>query len=370
MIFYATCAYGLEGALSRELKGLGFTVIDTQTSRVAFEGGFDEASRANLMLRTAGRVRLQTGQFDCKTFDELFENIVNIPWENYIEKGVRFHITARSLSSELHSVPAIQSIAQKAIFERLSKKYRQQQFFGQDKYSIEVHIYKDHVSVSIDTTGEPLHKRGYRILNPEAALRETLAAALVIYSGWRCDWPLLDPFCGSGTIVVEAAMFAANMPPGANRGFSSEQWPWWDKKAWDRQRQKAKDEIVRTSLPAIIGSDNDEKVLLMAKTHIKKAGLTNVITILKADATTMSLSQPEGYIVTNPPYGERMGEERMIKELYLKFFKNINSYRGWSCNFLSARGDVEKLAERKANKKRKLKNGQIDCTYYQFFTRR
>lgn len=367
MIFYATTAYGFEGALSREMKSLGLNIVDRQTSRIAFEGGFDDACRANLMLRTAGRVRLVCARFECINFDQLYEGVYSVQWEEYIEKGVRVHVDARSISSTLSSVPAIQSVAQKAVYDRLSKAYGQSVFGGSEKYALEVHISKDYAVVSMDTSGEPLHKRGYRVLNPKAALRETLAAALVIYSGWRGDWPLVDPFCGSGTILAEAAMFAANMPPGGMRRFACEDWPWWDDKDWQRQREKAQDEIKKSGLPGITGYDIDASVLSLARIHLKKSGVSGFVNIHKGDARSVVLKGQNGHIITNPPYGKRMGSGGDLKTLYREFFKNINKYPGWSCGMLTQRPDTETLAGRPADKKRKLRNGQLDCRYYQFF---
>ena len=297
MKFIATTAYGLEGALSREMKALDFKHIEVDTSRVTFEGDLADGCRANLMLRSAGRVRIEVGSIKAETFDELHDGVYAMPWEDFVERGFTVTVTARSVRSKLHAEPSIQSVAHKAICRRLCEKYKVSKLVGKSKYAIEVHLYKDRAVLSLDTSGQPLHMRGYRVLNPEAALRETLAGALVTFSGWRYDWPMVDPFCGSGTICVEAAMAARNMPPGGNREFIGEKFRWWDKAIWEQQREKALDEINWEPLPPIRGFDNDPKVLSMAKTHARKASVSEDITWAEADATTMQLEEERGHIL-------------------------------------------------------------------------
>ena len=247
MKFIATTGFGMDGALSRELKILGYKA-QIETSRAMIEGDLNDGAYLNLMLRTAGSVKLVIGEFSARTYDELFGNIEKIPWQDYIERGADIKINARAVNGVLYSLRDIQSITQKAVYVKLENIYKVRRITGAVKYEIDVHVHKAQVSVSINTSGSPLHIRGYRVLNPEAALRETLAAALVIYSSWKGDWKLYDPMCGSGTICVEAAMFARNMAPGINRNFAAESFPWWDKKIWQQARKKCLDE----QLPEIV----------------------------------------------------------------------------------------------------------------------
>lgn len=367
MKFIATTGFGMDGALSRELKTLGIKA-QMQTTRAIFEGDLKDASYANLMLRTAGSVKLIADEFKAESYDELFDNIVNIPWHDYIEKGANLKVKARAVKGKLYSVSDIQSIAQKAIYTKLAKKYNTKIITGAIKYSIEVHIHKSHVVVSIDTSGRPLHIRGYRVLNPTAALRETLAAALVIYSSWKGDWKLYDPMCGSGTICIEACMFARNMPPGGSRSFASENFPWWDEKIWRDARQRCMDETKKDIKIEILGSDKDKRVLRMAQTHARRAGVYDDIKFFEKDAVELDIKDPHGHIICNPPYGVRMGDASRLPALYKDFFKALPE--SWSWHILSAREDVEMLAKRKADKKRKLYNGKLECRYYEFYRRK
>jgi putative N6-adenine-specific DNA methylase len=313
-------------------------------------------------------VRLVVGEFDAESYDELFDNINEIPWQDYIEKGANLKVNARHVNGVLYSVPNIQSVTQKAIYTKLGKIYNSKVITGAIKYSIEVHVHKKHVVVSIDTSGRPLHMRGYRVLNPEAALRETLAAALVIYSSWQGDWKLYDPMCGSGTICVEAAMFARNMPPGGNRSFAAEAFPWWDSNIWSEARQRCQDEVNRDINLEILGSDKDKRVLRMAQTHARRAGVTGDIKFFEKDATKINITDPHGHIISNPPYGIRIGDKERIPTLYRDFFSALPD--SWSWHIISSREEVEQWANRKANKKRKLYNGKLACRYYEFFRRK
>lgn len=367
MKFIATTGFGMDGALSRELKNLGYKA-DVQTTRAIFEGDLKDAAYANLMLRTAGCVRLVVGEFEAESYNQLFDNIKEIPWQDYIEKGANLKVNARHVNGVLYSVPDIQSITQKAIYTKLGKIYNSKVITGAIKYSIEVHVHKKRVMVSIDTSGRPLHMRGYRVLNPTAALRETLAAALVIYSSWQGDWKLYDPMCGSGTICVEAAMFARNMPPGGNRSFAAENFPWWDQSIWSEVRQKCKDETKPEGELEILGSDKDRRVLRMAETHARRAGVFKDIKFFEKDATKINITDPHGHIICNPPYGIRLGDSERMPQLYRDFFEALP--QSWSWHIISSRDDVENCAYRKASKKRKMYNGKLACRYYEFFRRK
>ena len=367
MKFIATTGFGMDGALSRELKTLGLKA-EVQTTRAIIEGDLKDAAYANLMLRTAGSVRLIVGEFDAESYDELFENVKNIQWQDYIEEGANLKVNARTVKAKLYSVSDVQSITQKAIYTKLSEKYKVKVITGAIKYSIAVHIHNSHVTVSIDTSGRPLHMRGYRVLNPTAALRETLAAALVIYSSWRGDWKMYDPMCGSGTICVEASMFARNMPPGGKRSFAAESFPWWDEKIWQDARQRCIDETKPEGSVEILGSDKDRRVLRMAETHARRAGVYGDIKFFEKDATKLAITDPHGHIISNPPYGVRLGDESRMPALYEDFFDALP--QSWSWHIISSRDDVEHLAHRKADKKRRLFNGRLECRYYEFFRRR
>ncbi len=367
MKFIATTGFGMDGALSRELKTLGYKA-QIQTSRAIIEGDLSDGAYLNLMLRTAGSVKLIVGEFNARTYDELFDNIQKISWQDYIERGANLKVNARAVNGVLYSLRDIQSITQKAVSVKLEDVYKVRRITGAVKYEIEVHVHKARVTVSINTSGRPLHIRGYRVLNPDAALRETLAAALVIYSSWKGDWKLYDPMCGSGTICVEAAMFARNMAPGINRSFAAESFPWWGDKVWEDARQKCIDEQISSGTLDIIGSDIDKKVLSMANTHARKAGVQDDIKFFEKDVRNLKILDEKGHIISNPPYGIRLGDEKEMPAFYESFFKALPLH--WSWHILSARDDVERLAKRKADKKRRLFNGSLECNYFEFFKKK
>ena len=366
MKFIATTGFGMDGALSRELKHLGYKA-DIQTSMATIEGDLSDGAYLNLMLRTAGSVKMVIAEFNAKSYDELFDRVKNIPWQDYIERGANLKVTARAVKGVLYSLRDIQSITQKAVYVKLMDKYNVNRVVGEVKYVVDVHIHKQHVTVSINTSGKPLHMRGYRVLNPEAALRETLAAALVIYSTWKGDWKLYDPMCGSGTICVEAAMFAKNMAPGLNRTFAAENFPWWGDKIWKDARQKCLDGVNHEKLE-IIGSDIDKRVLSMAQTHARKAGVNDDIKFFNKDVRKLKITDTNGHIISNPPYGIRLGDDKEMPLFYRSFFEALPLH--WSWHILSAREDVEGLAGRKADNKRKLYNGRLECHYFEFYKKK
>ena len=369
MKFIATTGYSLEGVLNRELKTLGMNVLDVSTSRVMFEGDHIDGCRASIMLRSAGRVLLQVSNFSAMTFDELFDGAYSIQWERIVEEGVSVKVVARSVNSALFSQRTIQSIVQKAIFKRICDKRRIRFIQGQPKYNVDVLIHKNVVSISIDLVGKPLHMRGYRVLNSDAAIRETLAASLVLLSGWKFDRPLHDPFCGSGTILVEAALLARNIGPGINRKFFYNDIPWWPKSACEKAKEQCRDEEYRGELPPITGADIDESVLSMAKTHLKKARLTNDISLRVENVKNMTLNRDRGHIITNPPYGERLSNKNAIFTTYTDFADAYRQKPGYSCHVITSYEKTQSIFGRKADRKRKLYNGNIQTFYYQFFGR-
>ncbi len=369
MKFIATTGYALEGVLNRELKSLNMNVLDVSTSRVVFEGDHIDGCRASIMLRSAGRIMLQVGSFNAMTFDELFDGTYSIQWERIVEEGVSVAVVARSVNSALFSQRTIQSIVQKAVFKRICDKRRVRFVQGQPKYNIDVLIHKNNVSISIGLVGDPLHRRGYRVLNPEAALRETLAASLVLLSGWKFDRPLHDPFCGSGTILVEAALLARNIGPGINRKYLYQAIPWWPKSAHDEAYAQCRDEEYRGELPPITGGDIDDNVLSMAKTHIKKAKVSGDIIVRNEKVKNMELNGERGHIITNPPYGERLSSKEALYKTYSEFAEAYRKYPGYSCHIITSYEKTQVLFNRRADKKRKLYNGNIQTFYYQFFGR-
>ena len=369
MKFIATTGYSLEGVLNRELKALDMNVLDVATSRVMFEGDHIDGCRASIMLRSAGRVLLQVGSFTAMTFDELFDGTYSIQWERIVEEGVSVKVVARSVNSALFSQRTIQSIVQKSIFKRICDKRRTRFVQGQPKYHVDVLIHKNIVSISIDLVGQPLHMRGYRVLNSDAALRETLAASLVLLSGWKFDRPLHDPFCGSGTILAEAALLARNIGPGINRKFLYQTIPWWPKAACEKAYEQCKDEEFRDKLPPITGADIDERVLSMAKTHIKKAKVAGDISLRVEKVKDMELVGERGHIITNPPYGERLSSKELLYTMYSEFAQAYKPKPGYSCHIITTYEKTQPIFGRTADKKRKLYNGNIQAIYYQFFGR-
>ena len=367
MKFIATTGYSLEGVLNREIKSLGMNVLDVATSRVTFEGDHVDGCRASIMLRSAGRILLQVGEFTAMTFDELFDGTYKIQWERIIEEGVSAAVNARSVNSALFSQRTIQSIVQKAIFKRICDKRRVRFVQGEIKYHVDVLVHKNVVSIAIDLVGKPLHMRGYRVLNPEAALRETLAASLVLLSGWKFDRPVYDPFCGSGTILIEAALLARNIGPGINRRFLYQAIPWWPKEAYENAYERSKDEEFRGEIPPITGGDVDDRVLLMAKTHIKKSKTSGDVIVRNENVKHMALEGDRGHIITNPPYGERMSTKEALHTTYSDFAAAYRNYPGYSCHVITSYEPTQSIFGRKADKKRKLYNGKIQTFYYQFF---
>lgn len=367
MKFIATTGYSLEGVLNRELKALDIEVLDVATSRVRFKGSHTDGCRACIMLRSAGRILLEVANFEALTFDELFDSTYAVQWERIVEEGTTVSVVSRSINSALFSQRTIQSIVQKAVFKRICDKRKVRFVQGEPKYHIDVYIHKNVVSISIDLVGKPLHRRGYRVLNSDAALRETLAASLVLLSGWRYDRPFHDPFCGSGTILVEAALLARNIGPGINRKFHAQDIPWWPKASWEKAIEQSKDEEFRGELPPITGGDINAKVLNMARTHIKKANVANDISVRLEDVKDMQLNKERGHIITNPPYGERLSSKEELFRMYTDFGDAYKKKPGYSCHVITSYEQIQSLFGRRADKKRKLYNGNLQAVYYQFF---
>lgn len=364
----ATSAMGLESIVAREVKQLGYDTR-TENGKVIFEAPISAIARTNLWLRVADRVKLQVGQFTAKTFDELFEGTKALPWEQFIPEDGKFPVSGKSIKSTLHSVPDCQKIVKKAMAERLKQKHGVASRMPESgaMYKIEVALLKDEVTLTIDTSGSGLHKRGYRIGQGEAPLKETLAAALVQLTNWRPDEPLYDPFCGSGTILIEAALIGQNIAPGFNRSFASEDWSWMKQKLWDEAFEEAEDLAHYDQTFDMIGSDIDHKLIGIAKENALEAGLGDLIEWKQMRAEDLVIKKNNGYIITNPPYGERIGKDKDIYRLYQIFGQIMNANPSWSSYILTAFNGFERAYGEKPTKKRKLFNGFIETTYYQYF---
>ncbi len=368
MQWIATTGYALEGVTARELEALGLKVTQTQTSRVGFEATAAQAAAANLWLRTAGRVRLVVGQFPAQSFEELFEGVKALPWEQFIERDYSFPITCRSVNSKLFSLSDCQSIVKKAIVERLKTKYKLQWFNEKGPVAaVEAHIHKDIVTLSIDTSGEGLHARGYRKLNGPAALRETLAASLILLTKWRGDRAFADPMCGTGTIAIEAAMIARNVAPGLYRPFAGEALGWMGKGLFDEQRQQAREAVRHDAQPDILAADIDGEAVSMARYHAKQAGVAAHVRILQAPLSKFSTDAAQGHLITNPPYGQRMGEEKDVQKLTGELGALYRKLDRWAFHIITSSQDFERWFGARADGRRELRNGPLQCRYYEFY---
>ncbi|MFS0722947.1 THUMP domain-containing class I SAM-dependent RNA methyltransferase [Paenibacillus sp. 1P07SE] len=363
----ATCPMGLEAIVARELQDLGYKDTRTENGRVNFEGSPADICRTNLWLRTADRVLVKMGEFEARTFEELFEGTKAIDWAAFIPKNAEFPVQGRSHKSKLTSVPACQGIVKKAIVEKLKLAYRTEWFPEDgDLYAIEVQLLKDRAQLVLDTTGPSLHKRGYRKLVTEAPLKETMAAAMVLLSRWRPERPLYDPFCGSGTIPIEAAMIGWNIAPGLRRNFTSEAWPVIGQAHWDDAQDEAFD-AVKDEVPLEIGgSDIDPEAIEVALAAVAKAGFAKELKLQTLPVSQVKLTGEYGCIITNPPYGERLGSEREADRAIRELGDMAEAARSWSVFALSPSREFERDYGRPSHKKRKLYNGRIECALFQY----
>ena len=364
----ATAAFGLEAVVVRELSALGYESRITRPGRIEFSGDDSAICRANLWLRSADRVLVQLAKFQAADFDALFDTVRELPWENWMASDAAIPVRGRSHKSQLTSVPAVQRSVKKAIVERLFKQYPGQELPETGPaVPVEVALLENEATLSVDTTGIGLHKRGYRKLSGPAQLRETLAAALVQLSYWKPDRPLVDPFCGTGTIIIEAALIGRRLAPGRNRDFAAEHWPTFPAKAW----QCAREEVADLALPQLeerpMGTDIDPEALSLARYHSEQAGVENDVHFQQRAFADLTSKRKYGCTIMNPPYGIRLGEERETSELYRTMPEVLRRLKSWSHYILSARDDLEQLVGQEASRRRKLYNGQIACTYYQFY---
>ncbi|HHY05409.1 MAG TPA: class I SAM-dependent RNA methyltransferase [Clostridia bacterium] len=364
----ATAAFGLESLVAKELRDLGYTEQKVENGKVTFRGDEKAICRTNLWLRQAERVLVQIGQFEARTFEELFERTKDLPWDEWLPAEACFPVQGKSVKSTLFSVSDCQAIVKKAIVEKMKEKYKINWFEENGPtYPIEVGLLKDVVTLTIDTSGVGLHKRGYRKLVSRAPLRETLAAAMISLSRWQAERVLIDPFCGSGTIPIEAALQGLNMAPGLKRNFIAEEWPNFSPKLWEEARLEAKDLIRRDVVLDLAGFDCDKEVLSLARYHAQEAGVEKYIHFQERPLADFSTKKKYGYLICNPPYGERLEEKSTVERLYREMGQVFSKLETWSFYILTAYLDFERLFGRRANKNRKLYNGMIKCYYYQFF---
>lgn len=364
----ATAPMGLEAVVGKEIKDLGFADVAVENGRVRFSGDESAICKANLWLRTADRVLVQMGEFTATTFEELFQGTRSLPWDEWIPSEGNFVIEGKSHQSQLSSVPACQSVVEKAVVERMRQKYKLEWFPKTGaRYTITVALLKDVVTLTLDTTGPGLHKRGYRPMAATAPIKETLAAAMIQLSRWHPERPFLDPMCGSGTIPIEAALIAHNIAPGLHREFAAERWTRLPDKLWQDARDEAFDLADYDRPVEIVGSDVDAEVLELAQVHLRNAGLTKSVTLMKRALSQVKTESHYGYLITNPPYGERLGEEEEVERLYRDFGRVVKAeLRDWSVFVITPNLKFEKLFGRPADKKRKLYNGRIECQLYQY----
>ena len=363
------CFFGMEKMLATEIKNLGFEIEKTEDGRVTYKTGEDGIAKANMWLRCAERVNLKVAEFEARSFDELYENTKRINWSKYIPYGAQFPVSkASSIKSKLFSTTDVQSIVKKAIVDNLKKSYLESGRLKEDKekYPIYVFIHKNKVTLSIDTTGDALHKRGYREKANKAPIRETLAAGIMYLTPWRPGRTLVDPMCGSGTILIEAAMMGLNMAPGLNREFISEKWRTIDKKIWWDTRREAFDQMNEDLYFKIYGYDIDPESIEIAKENAEIAGVADYIDFAVADATEFKSNEEYGFIVTNPPYGERLESEESVKLLYKELGYAFRRLKNWSYYLITSFEEFEYEFGQEATKKRKLYNGMLKTYLYQY----
>lgn len=365
----ATSAFGLESVVANELKKLGYENLFVENGKVTFRADPDAIARCNLWLRSADRLLIKIGEFKAVTFTELFEQTRALPWVDWLPENAEFPVEGKSIKSQLFSVSDCQAIVKKAIVEKMKEKYHRKWFDETGpRYKIEVALLSDIATLTIDTSGAGLHKRGYRKLSAEAPLKETLAAAMISLSRWKPDRAFIDPFCGSGTIPIEAALIGRNIAPGLGRDFAAEKWKNLDRNIWDKARIEAKDLIDNKQPLGIMGFDINSEVLELARYHAEKAGLKNLITFQRQAVKDLRSRYSYGYLICNPPYGERLSELKEVEKLYREMGEVfLNRLDTWSFYILTSHQHFEKVFGRKAAKRRKLYNGRIQCTFYQYF---
>lgn len=367
----ATTAMGLESVAADELRRLGYLNLKVNNGKITFSGDAEAICRANLWLRTVDRVKLSVGAFKADSFDDLFEQTRALPWSDLLPENAVFPVTGKSRQSKLHSVPDCQAIVKKAIVEQMKETYGNE-WFPEDGavFPIQIALDKDVATLTIDTSGEGLHKRGYRRLHSAAPLKETLAAAMIYLSRWRAEQPFIDPFCGSGTLPIEAAMIGQNLAPGFNRTFVSERWPLVPPQLWAHAREEAED-MARYDTPLdILGSDIDHRMVALSEHNAREVGLGSAIQFKQMQVADFTTRELFGCMIGNPPYGQRMGDLEEIRAICRTLGQHFRTYETWSFYFISSFEDFERYFGRPASRKRKLYNGRIRTDYYQYFGRK
>ena len=365
----APCHFGLEAVLKKEIIDLGYEISQVEDGRVTFIGDAEAICRANVFLRTAERILLKVGSFTAISFEELFQGTKNIPWEDYIPQDGKFWVAkASSIKSKLFSPSDIQSVMKKAMVERMKSRYGVNWFAENGSaYPLRVFLYKDKVTIGMDTSGDSLHKRGYRTMTSRAPITETLAAALLMLTPWKKDRILVDPFCGSGTFPIEAAMMAANIAPGMNRSFLAEDWKnLIPRKCWYEAMDEA-DELVDREVSADIqGYDIDGEIVRAARANAERAGVDHLIHFQQRPISQLSHPKKYGFLITNPPYGERLEEKAALPAIYRELGERFAALDSWSAYVITSFEDAEKYIGRKADKNRKIYNGMLKTYFYQF----
>lgn len=362
----ATSTFGLEAIVAKELKNLGYEDLKIENGKITFKGDEYDIAICNTWLRCADRVLIKIAEFRAETFEELFQGTFNFKWGKLIPQNGKMHVVGKSIKSTLFSVPDCQSIVKKAVVESMKKTYDSDWFEENGPiYKIEISLLKDIATLTIDTSGAGLHKRGYREMAGEAPMKETLAAALVLLSNWESSRVLADPFCGSGTIAIEAALIGKNIAPGLNRKFVCEDWPTMDKSVWEEVRSYARNKMNNLNF-RILASDIDGRVLKTARENAAKAKVEEYIAFQKLPVEQFSSRKKYGVIISNPPYGERLGEMKQVEEIYRflgKLYKELND---WSFFIITSHPQFKKLFGQNLDKNRKLYNGRLLCYYYQY----
>lgn len=358
---------GMEAFAAKEIRRLGYETTAVEDGRITFSGDLEAVCRTNIQLRTGERALIKIGEFQALSFEELFEKTYSLDWERWIGKNSAFPVKGHCLKSKLASTRDAQAIIKKAIAKRLSQKYGIE-WLPEDGnvYQIQFSIMKDKVTLMIDTSGEPLHKRGYRQKSNLAPLRETIAAAMVMMSYWKFEYPLCDPFCGSGTIPIEAAMFKRNIAPGINRSFAAQNFVQLEPQLWEKAREEAKS-LERDIPLEIYAYDIDADTVSLAERNARIAGVEKYIKFKRTDAADFYTETPNGTIICNPPYGERLSDKKECEILYRKIGKTFSRLNNWSYYILTSHEGFEEIFGRRADKRRKLYNGMIKCNVYQYF---
>ncbi|MBK0007482.1 MULTISPECIES: THUMP domain-containing class I SAM-dependent RNA methyltransferase [Priestia] len=365
----ATAAMGIEALVAKEVRALGYE-CEVDNGKVIFEGDELAIARCNLWLRTADRIKVQVGQFKARTFDELFEQTKALNWGDYLPVDAQFPVSGKSVKSKLFSVSDCQSIVKKAIVDSMKKHYNKTTGWLEETgstFKIEVALLKDVATLTIDASGAGLHKRGYRVGQGEAPLKETLAAALIMLTPWNADRPFVDVFCGSGTIAIEAALIGQNIAPGFNRDFLSEEWPWMSASIWEKAREEAEDLANYDQVLDIAGHDIDHRMVKVAEQNAFEAGLGDLIQFKQMQVRDFTTPKEYGIIIGNPPYGERLSDRPSVEKMYAEMGEAFSKLDTWSIYMLTSHEQFEQYYGKKATKKRKLFNGFIKTDYYQYW---